>query len=61
MFNAQAFISTIVFIVFLVAIYAGAMFFAYHKWLTARAAGAIVAMLSIAGLVSHVCYLIAGA
>ena len=61
MFNAQAFVSTIIFIVFLFAIYAGAMFFAYHKWLTARTAGAIVAMLAFAGLMSHVGYLIAGA
>ena len=61
MFNAQAFISTIIFIVFLFAIYGGAMFFTYHKWLVARTAGAIVAMLAFAGLMSHVGYLIAGA
>lgn len=61
MFNAQAFVSTLVFIVFLAVIYVGAMFFAYHKWLTARTAGAIVAMLAFAGLMSHVAYLIAGA
>lgn len=61
MFNAQAFVSTLVFVVFLFAIYGGATFFAYHKWLTARTAGAIVAMLAFAGLMSHVGYLIAGA
>lgn len=61
MFNSQAFISTLVFILLLFWTYMGFVFAAYHRWWFARIIGGLAATLAVAGIVAHTVALIAGA
>ena len=61
LFNAQAFVSTMIFIVLLAPIYFGAVFATYHKWFPVRVIGMLVASLALATLIAHVVALFAGA
>jgi hypothetical protein len=61
MFNTQAAISTVFFMVMVMCIYIGSLFVLNHKWTPARWFGFALMVFALAGIVSHVVALMLGA
>lgn len=61
MFNAQAAISTLFFMVMLGMVTSGVIFLLWHKWLPMRILGGFVLVAAFVGIVSHLVALIVGA